>query len=161
MTRAPLALALLLCAVQNAAPEPAPKGVTVVMALLNAAIEYHLDAVLVFQVAVNESSLRANCQTWRDGVLTARGLMQPSVRYQNYLVATYLGWPPASFDWANPVHSAKLGCAYLAALVARFGTWGGVAAYNCGPGRMNEWPRHRSLPAETWVYCHRIFGGAS
>jgi len=54
--------------------------------------------------------------------------------------------------------SAKLGCAYLAALVKRFGTFGAIAAYNCGRGRYMELWKGRALPVETQVYLRRVLG---
>jgi soluble lytic murein transglycosylase-like protein len=82
--------------------------------------------------------------------------MQISVQYQDELVAKYLGWNPSRFEWDNPVHSANLGCAYLADLVRRFGTWGAVACYNAGEGRYRQLWKGRQLPAETIEYLKGV-----
>jgi len=166
VTRAAFVLAFALAAHVGAdpmprvvyPPEPEPKLMRVITALLDAAREFRLDPVLVFSVAWAESSLRPGVQSRRDCKVIARGLMQISVQWQDDLVTHYLGWCPSNFDWRDPVHSAKLGCAYLAALVKRFGVWGGVAAYNCGPGRYLELAHGRALPAETVEYLRRVLG---
>ena len=187
MTRAALCLALVLVAaplIPSGAPRPQmsgppPSKLTILRILFDAAREFHLDPGLVLSVAIAESSLNPDTKSFRwvrvdpvkdrnrwdfePGMLyrretVARGLMQISVQYQDELVAKYLGWCPRNFDWANPVHSAKLGCAYLSALIKRSGTWGGVASYNCGPGRFDQLAKGRPLPAETVEYIRRVLG---
>lgn len=167
MTRAILALSLVILTTPVHAPaiprarvphSQPPKLMIVFMALAQASHEAGIPLWLAFSVAYNESSFRANCITSRNGKVIARGFMQISKQYQDELVIKYLGWDPRNFDWSNPVHSAKLGCRYLSSLVRRFSLFKGVAAYNCGAGRVNEWPMHRSLPDETWEYCHRVLG---
>jgi soluble lytic murein transglycosylase len=71
----------------------------------------------------------------------ARGLMQllPATAQQ---VARRLNIPH-QLPWlqANPAHNLRLGSAYLDQMIARFGgTWPfAIAAYNAGPGRVDEW----------------------
>jgi len=157
LTRSILVITLSILAAYAYADQ-SPKLVAVFSALSRAAQETNLPQWLVFNVAHAESSFRPECVTRQYGRITARGLMQINPRYQDELVVKYLAWNPSRFDWSNPDHSAKLGCHYLSSLIKRFGMWKGVAAYNVGPGhRLNEWPMHRSLPDETWEYCHRIF----
>ena len=71
----------------------------------------------------------------------ARGLMQllPATAQQ---VARRLN-TPHQLPWlqANPAHNLRLGSAYLDQMISRFGgTWPfAIAAYNAGPGRVDEW----------------------
>jgi len=71
----------------------------------------------------------------------ARGLMQllPATAQQ---VARRLN-TPHQLPWlqANPAHNLRLGSAYLDQMIGRFGgTWPfAIAAYNAGPGRVDEW----------------------
>jgi soluble lytic murein transglycosylase len=50
---------------------------------------------------------------------------------------------PHQLPWlqANPAHNLRLGSAYLDQMIGRFGgTWPfAIAAYNAGPGRVDEW----------------------
>jgi soluble lytic murein transglycosylase-like protein len=139
---------------------------TVLKALLDASRQYGVDPGLAFSVAWAESTLKPWARSRRDRVVDgkvqrvviARGLMQISVQYQDELVREFLGWHPSAFDWRNPVHSAKLGCAMLAAYVKRFGTWGAVASYNAGRGRYMELWKGRQLPGETQNYLKKVLG---
>lgn len=121
--------------------------------------------MLAFNVAYAESTLKpwAVARRWReiDGkmvrIVTARGLMQINPKYQDELVVKLLGWHPSHFDWRNPVHSARLGCALLASLIKRFGTWGAVCAFNCGDGRFMQLLKYgRRLPKETEDYFKKV-----
>jgi soluble lytic murein transglycosylase-like protein len=82
--------------------------------------------------------------------------MQISVEYQGELVRKYLGWHPSAFDWSNPVHSAKLGCAMLAKYVPTYGIWGALAVYNAGEGRYKQLWKGRRLPEETILYQRKV-----
>ncbi len=166
LTRSTLALALTLITAPVSAPaitfprqatEPPPRLMVVFKALLNASHRSGLSLGLLFNVAYAESSFRSDCVTWRHGVITARGLMQINPRYQDFLVRRYMPWlNPVNFDWANAEQNAMLGALYLADLIHRYGEWRGLAGYNAGPGRLNEWPMHRSLPSETWAYVRKV-----
>jgi len=175
MMRPIFVLSLFLSGAPAAAPEPTrhlpgyePPAwlMESITALLDAARRYGIDPLLAFSVAFQESELKPWARSRRevmvDGVpvhkIIARGLMQISLQYQDELVRRYLGWHPSNFDWRNPVHSAKLGCSYLSALIKRYGTWGGVASYNCGPGRYQELWNGRMLPEETVDYLKKVLG---
>lgn len=132
----------------------------VLRALLAASREFGVPANLVFNVAWNESSLKPTARS-RDPdthEVIARGLMQISKEYQDELVKKYLpGMHPRAFEWWNPVHSARLGCAMLAGLTKRFGTWAAVCAFNCGDGRLLQLLKYgRRLPKETEDYWKKV-----
>lgn len=178
MTRPTILSALLLIAAtvhplpkvpQRVSYEPPAQLMLNIMALLDAAREFGVDPKLVFSVAWAESELKEWARSKRDIVvkgkvvgkkIIARGLMQISVEYQDELVRRYLpGMHPTNFQWRNPVHSARLGCAYLRYLIDRSGTWGGVCSYNCGPGRFDDLVKYgRRLPAETEGYYRKVLG---
>lgn len=176
MTRAILSLAFILTATVGApeprphrpAPDsPPPQLMVNIKALLDASREFGVDPMLTFSVAWAESEMKEWAQSRREVVVNgkkvwkviARGLMQISVEYQDALVRKYLGWHPSHFNWRNPIHSARLGCAYLRYLIDRSGTWGGVCSYNCGPGRFDELVKYgRRLPAETEGYYKKVLG---
>lgn len=175
MTRPTLALALILVHAPAAAPtppaklayEPPPELMLVLTAILDAARQYGVDPMLAFNVAYAESTLKpwAIARRWREvggkmvRIVTARGLMQINPKYQDELVSKMLGWHPSHFDWRNPVHSAKLGCAYLRYLIDQSGVWGAVCSYNCGQGRFNELVKYgRPLPQETVSYYRKVLG---
>src|SRR5205814_3119733 len=60
----------------------------------------------------------------------------------------------------DPIHALNAAGKFLNKLVAQFGNLGlAAAAYNAGPGRVNEYVvRHRALPEETRNYVVRITG---
>jgi len=169
LTRSTLALALLLIHSPISAPampptrhvdEPPPRLMIVFKALANASREFGVSPRLAFSVAWNESTFNPTAQS-RDPdthQVIARGLMQISKEYQDELVKKYLpGMHPGAFEWRNPVHSARLGCAMLAGLTKRFGTWGAVCAFNCGDGRLLQLLKHgRRLPKETENYWKKV-----
>jgi soluble lytic murein transglycosylase-like protein len=170
--RALLVAGLLALASPAAAPEPRlhhrpsyePPAwmMESIKALLDASRRYGVDPVLSFWVAFHESRLKPWAKgrhknedgTW--GPVLARGLMQISVEYQGELVRKYLGWHPSAFDWSNPVHSAKLGCAMLAKYVPTYGIWGALAVYNAGEGRYKQLWKGRRLPEETILYQRKV-----
>lgn len=91
----------------------------------------------------------------------ARGLFQILAKYQDELVAYYLGSDPKDFDVWNPYDNARLGMAIMRALKDEFGDWwGACAAFNCGRARYaNFVMTGESLPRETVYYLKNIFGG--
>jgi soluble lytic murein transglycosylase-like protein len=126
-------------------------------AILRNAQIYGIAPILAFSVAFTESGMNEFAISPKGAV----GLFQHLMRDQAELVRRYLHRDPSEFVWHDAEDSSALGCAYLAALIKRFGEWGGVAAYNCGPTRFGgvEQFKHRSLPDETWQYTHKVFGG--
>lgn len=167
LTRPAILLTLLLVHAPAVAPEPVkrqhvyeapPELMVVIKALLDASRLYRVDPELVFSVAWAESELKPWARSKRDGKVIARGLMQISLQYQDELVVKYLGWHPSAYNWRNPVHSAKLGCAYLRALIDEYGVWGAIASYNAGPGRYEQLWRGRPLPLETQRYLVKVLG---
>ena len=155
--------------------EAPPQLMVNILALLAAAREFEVDPDFVFSIAWAESELKEWARSKRDVVITrpdgtkakvrkiiARGLMQISVQYQDELVRDYLpGMHPRNFDWRNPVHSARLGAAYLAALLKRFhgSREYAAAAYNEGPWWAALSMRAPAVPLkdETRVYLTRVF----
>jgi len=178
LTRPILALALILVHAPAAAPtppaklayEPPPELMLVLTAILDAARQYGVDPMLAFNVAWNESRLkpralgRKRMEDGTPGPVLARGLMQISVQYQDEHVRKYLGWHPSHFDWRNPVHSAKLGCAMLADFVKRYNGSKEYAcvAYNSGPFWADLSIRAPAVPLkrDTKKYLADIFGRA-
>lgn len=162
-----IATPLASTSIPHRAPtNPPPKLAAVITALLDASREYHLDPMLAFAVAWKESTLNPGAVSLRwqrveDGlwhlVVIARGLMQISKQYQDELVVRYLGWSPRNFNWRNPVHSAKLGCAYLRSLIDRFGLYGAICSYNAGDGRYQRCLKGEAeLPEETVQYAKDV-----
>lgn len=146
----PLAIALMLFVSHPVEAKP------LAWYLVKVAHHYEVPLPLLGAIIRAESSGRQWAQSRRDdGRIIARGLMQISVQYEADLVAQFLGWHPSHFQWFNPLHSVTLGCAYLADLIRRFGTFGAVASYNCGPGRYTS---GRPLPRETQKYLRKVFG---
>lgn len=180
MTRPILALTLILVHAPAAAPtppaklayEPPPELMLVLTAILDAARQYGVDPMLAFNVAYAESTLKpwAIARRWREvggkmvRIVTARGLMQINPKYQDELVAKLLGWHPSHFDWRNPVHSAKLGCAMLADFVKRYNGSREYAcvAFNSGPFWADLSIRAPAVPLkmDTKKYLADIFGRA-
>ena len=122
---------------------------------------YGVPVTLALRVADVESSMVPTAQSrrwvmvrhhWKREVI-ARGLMQIHVRWQAELSAMA---GVKGFHWWSADDSAHVGIAYLARLHRRYGDWYlAVAAYNCGPGRLES---ARALPRETVEYLRRIFG---
>ncbi|HRQ79696.1 MAG TPA: lytic transglycosylase domain-containing protein [Azospirillaceae bacterium] len=65
--------------------------------------------------------------------------------------AHHLGADP----W-NPRDNVLAGVAYLRAMYDRYGFPDLFAAYNAGPGRVEDWRGGRPLPAETRAYVGRV-----
>ena len=83
----------------------------------------HVDAELASAVAFAESSLRCDVGTNYAGAI---GLMQVKP-----IAAIAVGMPDANlFDCAENI---EVGTRYLAGLIARYGLYNGLRAYNCGP----------------------------
>lgn len=112
----------------------------------------HADAYLVprplaMRVAFVESSFRAHAVS-----SDARGLYQVSVRYEAEHAAKA---GVKGYDWRKPGDSARVGLALLARLHTRYNDWPlAVAAYNCGPTRLES---ASPLPTETVEYLRRVF----
>lgn len=176
MTRPAILSALLLITAtvhplpktpQRVSYEAPPQMMRNIMALLDAAREFGVRPEFAFSFTWAESELKewAVARRWRevDGkmtkVITARGLTQTNPKYQDKLVLKYLpGMHPKNFQWWNPVHSARLGCAMMADYVARFGEWGALACYNAGEGRYRQLWNGRRLPQETIDYQRKVLG---
>lgn len=176
MTRALFALAFLLAALPvYPLPKPAhrvtyeapPQLMLNIKALLEASREFGVDPMLMFSLTWAESEFNelaiAKHKVWNNDrswfwLITARGMLQHNPEYQDKHVLKYLpGMHPSNFQWWNPVHSARLGCAMMADYVKRFGTWGALAVYNAGEGRYKQLMKYgRRLPQETIDYQRKI-----
>ncbi len=101
-------------------------------------------------------------QLWRRQVL-AEGLMQISVEHRAEHVRNagmrINGWldDPNVYQWDDAAKSIRVGVLLLGRLIARYhgDLRLAVAAYNCGPGRLES---ARALPSDTVEYLRRIFG---
>jgi len=114
-----------------------------------------IEAALANAITRQES----NFDTEAISSANARGLMQllPATAQQ---VARRLN-TPHQLAWlqSNPAHNMRLGSAYLDQMISRFGgTWPyAIAAYNAGPGRVDEWlqtygdPRQGRLTMLDWM----------
>lgn len=182
MTRPAILSALLLITAtvhplpktpQRVSYEAPPQLMRNIMALLDAAREFGVDPKLVFSVAWEESELKEWAQSRREVVVNgkkvwkiiARGLMQISKQHQDEHVRKYLpGLHPANFQWINPVHSARLGCAILADFIKRYSGSKEYAcvAYNSGPFWADLSIRAPAVPLkkDTKKYLGDIFGRA-
>jgi len=147
--------------------DPPPQLMKNIMALLDACREFRIRPDLGFALTWQESNLneKAIAKRWREIggemvlVTTARGMLQINPKYEAELVVRFLGWDPSNFDWSNPVHSARLGCAYLRWLIDRYGEWGGVCSYNAGWYRFEQLVKYgRRLPADTEDYYRKVLG---
>ena len=109
---------------------------------------YGVPRWLALKVAETESDFR----TYAVSPEGSRGLFQISAKWETEL-AERAG--VRRFRWWNADDSAHVGLAYLARLHRKYGDWMlAVAAYNCGPGRLEG---ARALPRETVEYLRRIF----
>jgi soluble lytic murein transglycosylase-like protein len=155
---APIAQPASVSTPMASSDDVSPRLEYVFKAIWTNARAYDVDPQLAFNVAFKESTLNpfAGGEHGPD-----RGLFQIQKRYQDELVRKYLGWDPKGWFWWDAECSAALGCAYLSALIKKYGAWGGVASYNAGPNRFGgvEQFKYRSLPDKTWGYVHDIFGG--
>ncbi|AQR61689.1 hypothetical protein BZG35_08515 [Brevundimonas sp. LM2] len=82
----------------------------------------------------------------------AMGLMQ-------LMPATYAHLRPAlglGPDPFQPRDNLWAGAAYLRRMIDRYGFDGGLAAYNAGPGRYDQFLRGRPLPPETTAYVAAV-----
>jgi soluble lytic murein transglycosylase len=99
---------------------------------------YGLDPLFVFSVIRQESLFEGFVSSGAG----AHGLMQiiPATGQQ---IATDLGWPPTydQTDLYRPIVSARFGTYYLARNRDLLGgdLYGGLAAYNAGPGNSLAW----------------------
>ena len=120
----------------------------------SAASDDSVETPLVFAVIRQESAfdMRAVSSAGAQGLMQ---LMPGTARS----VAGRLGLPYSSSDLtADPQYNVSLGRAYLSDMVSRFGGSYvmALAAYNAGPGRVNEWmrngdPRAGTEAAVDWI----------
>jgi hypothetical protein len=131
-----------------AADALSPKNV-VANAMQEAAQRFHVPASWLRAVMRAESHGDAKSVSDKGAI----GLMQVMPRTYIELRAKY-GFGPDPFD---PCDNILAGAAYLAEMLARYGSPGFLAAYNAGPRRYEE---HllggRPLPAETTDYVARL-----
>ena len=131
-----------------AADALSPKNV-VANAMQEASRRFHVPASWLRAVMRAESHGNANSVSDKGAI----GLMQVMPRTYIELRAKY-GFGPDPFD---PCDNILAGAAYLAEMLARYGSPGFLAAYNAGPRRYEE---HllggRPLPAETTDYVARL-----
>jgi len=59
---------------------------------------------------------------------------------------------PSNSNLLEPNNNLRLGSAFLAQLIRRFGNLTlAAAAYNAGPGRIQQWRPHAKMPADVWI----------
>jgi len=120
-------------------------------------LRYHqLDVDLICAVITHESA-----KSWDPEVVSfagAMGLMQ-------LLPSTAVGlaqqegitWTSAENILFDPVYNVRLGCRYLAGMVAKHGLEAGLAGYNGGPVQAGRWLRRdNALPPETTSYVPQV-----
>lgn len=64
-------------------------------------------------------------------------------------------------DPADPQQNIRGGVQYLKQQIDRYGTAGGLAAYNAGPGRVGKTDNFADLPAETRAYVPAVLNRAA
>ncbi len=84
----------------------------------------------------------------------AQGLMQLMPATASYVAKKFDLPTPARSDLHDPATNMRLGSAYLRYVLDKFGDNQvlATAAYNAGPGRVNQWlARTGTLPADIWI----------
>ena len=121
-------------------------------------IEY-VSTYLMFNsgIAIKVAYAESNFNSTAISRANSRGMFQISKKYEAYL-ASLAGIK--DFQWYNPLHSAIVGINYLKKLEISYGdTTHSVAAYNCGPSRVNRYIiSGEKLPDETINHINKIFG---
>lgn len=112
------------------------------------------------EVALTNALVRQESMfnTGAESPVSAQGLTQlmPATAKE---VARHIGMKFKRSRLAEPDYNLRLGTAYLQDLISRFGGSYvlALAAYNAGPGRVNEWvrkygdPRSASIDAVDWI----------
>lgn len=154
MTRAAVALALLLSAASLTAEPLTRAEHAMIMTLADA---QGVPRSIADRLQIEESG-DPRTGAWGDseaqgpvGSDGARclGLYQINPRWMADLVGRYYPHPARYFDALNPIDSAVVALGYLAVLHRRFGTWErALWFYNCG--------RVTDVPASTRSYARRI-----
>jgi soluble lytic murein transglycosylase len=118
---------------------------------------YHqLDVELICAVITHESA-----RSWNPEVVSfagAMGLMQilPSTA-SGLAKQEGIAWSSAEDILFNPIYNVRLGCRYLAALIAEYGLEGGLAGYNGGGTQARRLLRGSSdLHPETALYVPEV-----
>lgn len=103
--------------------------------------EYKMDAALILAIIHRESFFREKVES-RSG---AQGLMQLMPRTAAYVYKKYHFDQLFIYDLSDPVLNLHLGLKYYSELEKQFGNRVlALAAYNAGPGRVNEWIKRKS-----------------
>lgn len=120
-------------------------------------LRYHqLDVDLICAVITHESA-----KSWNPQVVSfagAMGLMQllPSTAV-GLAPQEGIAWTSAENVLFNPIYNVRLGCRYLAGMIAEHGLEGGLAGYNGGPVQAGKWRRKDSaLHPETTFYVPQV-----
>ena len=101
----------------------------------------NLDIELICATITHESA-----RTWNPEVISpvgALGLMQimPTTG-MNLNIEEGLPWHSAEETLFNPIYNIRLGCMYLSYLITAYSIDGGLAAYNGGMKRAEQWIRN-------------------
>jgi len=115
-----------------------------------------LDVELICAVITHESA-----ESWNPEVVSyaaAMGLMQiipptgVDLAKQEGLV-----WTSAEDILFNPIYNVRLGCRYLASMIAKYGLEAGLAGYNGGPKQAENWLKKSStLDSQTANYVPQV-----
>jgi hypothetical protein len=138
----------------SAAADPGTVGTATMATRIEAAIaeaslRFGLPPDLIRAVITVESAHRPHAVS-RAGAMGLMQLMPGTWQAER----SALGLGEDVFD---PRDNVLAGTSYLAALIARYGAEGGLAAYNAGPARYERFRDDaRPLPAETVAYVTRL-----
>lgn len=101
-----------------------------------AADEFGVPESVIYAVIKTESNFDKNAIS----TANAHGLMQLTEETYFWIGEDMLGEYPSAFDIYKPEINIRYGTYYLSFLYRRYGSWDtAFAAYNAGPGNVNEW----------------------
>ena len=101
-----------------------------------AANEFGVPEHVIFAVIKTESDFDKTAVS----SAPAYGLMQLTEETYFWIGNDMLGEDPSAFDIYDPTTNIRYGTYYLSFLYRKYGSWDtAFAAYNAGPGNVNEW----------------------
>ena len=111
----------------------------------SAADEFGVPENIIFAVMKTESNFNKTAVS----SAPAYGLMQLTEETYLWIGNDMLGEDPSAFDIYDPKTNIRYGTYYLSFLYRKYGNWDtAFAAYNAGPGNVNEWLEDREISDE-------------
>jgi len=110
---------------------------------------YHLDVALIYAMIRQESYFQTTAKSY----VGARGLMQLMPGTANDMARKVGIQPLQLHELYYPKTNIRLGTAYIRMLLDMFdkNIILTIAAYNAGPGRVEQWLPEHQMPADMWI----------